>query len=285
MHPAVGDPPNHRSLVQGYSHMKIRYSRSIVIITLSLSVAACGSAAVNQTLKPYRERVKLDSADAQAYYELGSAAISVGRYKEARRAFKRCLELDDTHINAYMKLAQSHLVLEEGHLAFGCYRRVLELDSMHVDANEQLGYLNLNQIILFESGSYFAEVKEGKEINSEQQRILNLTEMKYEEFLQLYPETEQIFLRLTRLEPGNAAHWCGLGAIRNQRETYEESIAAYNQALRLNPKQVAEVPLNEAIYRASMGRSKWMPPDPRFLIYQALIMQLLDMPEPPPGPQ
>lgn len=252
-------------------------------LILALSLTDCGSTAVRHSMKPYRENVKAQPTNAMAYYDLGAAALAVRRYKEARRAFVKCIKLDPENTGAHMKLAQSLEQLEKSNEAAECYRRVVEIDSTHIEGNERLGYWNINMIIRFEMGSYYGKLIRDRPINLEQQRILNLTDMKYEEFLALYPETEEIWERLTRLESRNPLHWCGLGMIKNQCEDFEGSISAYRRALGLNPQYFSNRLLDDAIYSASLAHTKWIPPDPRPAIFLQMLMQLMDLPEPPPS--
>ncbi|GEM_PF-2829504 len=114
--------------------------------------------------------------------------------------------------------------------------------------------------------------------------MLNLNDMTHEEFLVIYAETEAAWRRLTQREPDNPLPWCGLGAIRNQRENFEGSMYAYNTALTKNPMFLNDRQVDQAIYQSSRAGRKWTPPDPTFLLNALFLQAFIEMIEGQPPP-
>lgn len=233
--------------------------KSLILLSVTAMLSACGGSVANKTLRPYHEAVKADPQNTDAYYDLGAAALTMDNYKEARKALSRCIELDPGHLEAKIQLARALDNLDEYIEASRCLLEVSEADSTHIVVNEKMGKRNLNLILSFEIISGYEKPPLGSELNPSQKRLLNSTGLRLRDYLELYPDTEAIFLRLTRLEPNNPDNWCGLGAIRHQLEDFDGSVQAYRKAQDVYPDCMANSIAHSTMFQYSRMKEKCIP--------------------------
>jgi tetratricopeptide (TPR) repeat protein len=244
-------------------HSRLHSPTPIPFFLLLLIVAGCAGSATSRTLAPYRQAAKDRPDDARAHYDLGSAALNVERYAEARKAFLRCLDLTPDDLEARFKLVKSLDGLDRRGEVLPGLRAILEIDSTHIGVNEMLADRCYGIILTFEMIGQSEPPHRGQVMNARQKVLLNQFDIQHDQFPALCREAAATYERLCRLDPEEPRYWCGLGAVRNQQEDFRGAEKAYYTAQRLDPKYLQDDILNNTIFAYSRGNRKFVPPEPR----------------------
>ena len=77
----------------------------------------------------FKNIIKADSDNPEAYRHLGLAYFNIGRYSDALESWNRCLDLDPTHHQTWWNLGQLHEILHNPKKAYHAYSKAESMAS------------------------------------------------------------------------------------------------------------------------------------------------------------
>ena len=233
--------------------------RLLTAAALTVTLTACGSALVRETLQPYRLAVKADPQSPRAHYDLGAAALAVDRPKEARKCFRRCLELDPEYLEAHLKLATAEETLGNMFESNDCYKRALEIDPDCVEPKIGLAENYLGMAIYFEYLGSIPLIGASGDLSYLQVSQLDAWHMTRDDMVSAYGETLEFWKELVQVEPENPEFWANLGVIANLTMNFEGSMTAFNRVVQLDKEFFVERTMHRQVMDASGMGQRWIP--------------------------
>ena len=210
--------------------------------------------AVDDAIKAYNKAIKADRGFGWAYCNLGIAYLHLRKFAEAVLLLQKSLELLQTareQAVAWNELGNLYRCLNDYHNAAEAYRRADELDPEHAGVRDTVEYLHAepnagnaqvwNQLgdSFFKASAYpeaadcYRKAAELEPHNggSFSNLALCLTlQSKFEEAVLVYLRSIELFQKDT----DKADAWNRLGNVYRRLNDYDNAIAAYQQAVKLN---------------------------------------------------
>jgi Flp pilus assembly protein TadD len=182
----------------------------------------------------HREALRLDPNYALAYNGLGITLYYQGRYEEAEAAYREALRLDPDYASAYNNLGA--LLGEQGQFeeAERVLRTALRLDPSDVITQNNLGNVLAEQGRLEEAEAAYREaLRLDPEYAWAHNGLGNALWL-----LDRPGEAEAAYREALRLDPDFAFAYSNLGYLYQSQGRYDEAIALYEQALAIDPNDV-----------------------------------------------
>jgi tetratricopeptide (TPR) repeat protein len=193
--------------------------------------------------------VRRPSADADAWYELGSAALEAGDLDQARDAFARVIEQSPQHPGANRALAQTLTQLGDSVGSIRYWRRVVELTG-----SEDLEALTSLAIALSTDGQHhdaiklLTDVARRRDVVSGAHSDLGMALLEARRF----DEAFAAFSRARDLDPESAQAHCGLGLVFQQQGRWWESAESFKRTEALMPDSPVG-PMNLGVVLETLG--------------------------------
>jgi tetratricopeptide (TPR) repeat protein len=180
--------------------------------------------------------VKLAPENGPAHFLLARVFRKRGMEDAARVETERFSALTGAHSSPETPLQESRSLLEQGKLpeAEQTVRRYLEIHKNSADAHFLLGY------VLFKeenAKSSLAEYTEGAKYRAPTAADLEVVASDYV-LLKDYPDADKWFSKAVEWNPKDALGWFYLGRTKYNENRFEEAIAAFEQCLKLEPRNV-----------------------------------------------
>jgi|GEM_PF-3522870 tetratricopeptide (TPR) repeat protein len=144
---------------------------------------------------------KIARERSEDFFLTGMQEFNKGDFKDAWKAFTRAVEEDPKDYRSYFFLGQTHEKMRDLEQAVNAYEKALEVRSHYLPAHEALGIV------------YY------------QQKNFSKAERHLREAEKLGSKSAEVFYYL--------------GEIEQRKDDCEKAVAAYEQALKLNPDYVA----------------------------------------------
>ncbi len=93
----------------------------------------------------YKEAVKVDPKNANAWIGLGNTLMDAGKFKDAIEAYGKALEIQPGNVNVRVDMGTCFRRAGKPDIAVAAYRKALEIEPNHVNAN-----LNLGVVLLYD---------------------------------------------------------------------------------------------------------------------------------------
>jgi tetratricopeptide (TPR) repeat protein len=193
--------------------------------------------------------VRRPAGDAEAWYELGSAAMEAGDLDQARDAFGRVVEQSPQHLLANRALAQVLSELGDSQGAIRYWRRVVELGG-----SDDLESLTALGIALSTDGQHpeavriLTEVSRRRNVVSGAHADLGMALLS----ARLLDEAFAAFSRARDLDPESAQAHCGLGLVYQQQQRWWEAAESFRKTEQLAPDSPVG-PMNLGVVLETLG--------------------------------
>jgi tetratricopeptide (TPR) repeat protein len=165
----------------------------------NLGLALAGAGRAQEAAAEFRQTLALQPRHAFAHFELGKAAFLAGQWREAIRAFEAALVADPRFVDARANLARAHVRLDQPQEALAHYRRALADEPGATDLRQELVAL------LIRTGR---------------------------------GGDEALLREALRWDERNIGAWFALGNLLARQQRFDEAMASYQGALRLEPAYV-----------------------------------------------
>jgi len=193
----------------------------------------------------FRQVIRINPQDANAYYNLGVVLYHQGKLEEAITNFRQAIQLDPKYANAYNNLGAA--LSDQGKLdeAIANYRQAIQLDPKYALAYTNLGNALSDQGKLDEA---IASYRQAIQLNPKyamaynnlgnalrNQGKLDEAIASYRQAIQLNPKYAMVYnnLGLALYDQGKLEN---LGFVLADQGKLDEAIASYRQAIQLDPK-------------------------------------------------
>jgi tetratricopeptide (TPR) repeat protein len=152
---------------------------------------------VNEAIDAFKQAIRIDPEFADVYYNLGVAYDQLGRWSEAVPVYKQAIQLEPDYFKAYVNLGLAYTKL-------GAYQEGIETlkRAIRINSNDALAYFNLG----------WSYEKLGRNL----------------EAINAYKET-------IRINPDDADAYINLGNVYFDLGRYNEALDTYKQAIVINP--------------------------------------------------
>lgn len=211
------------------NHLK-RYSEAIVCLDRALA------------LDPIPDIAWSDQPIAGLWCNKAIALTGLNRYDEALSCYERSLQIDSRLVDAYLLKGNLLTALKRHEEALAAYEGAIRINPQYGDAWFNKGVVLLNgcgrhneALACFEQGKKLGHPKAAQGVSLCQQRLSQ------QEGLPASTASPEAFLRQ------------GLSALKAQH--WEEALAAFEDALRLNP-QLEDAWVNKAAALGTLGRNE-----------------------------
>lgn len=184
----------------------------------------------NAAESAYRRAARLDPGNFAAQFGHGQALQSLKRFADAVQAYLRALTINPDSVPANMNVARAYLELDRSDLARPFAEKAVQLAPDNGDARVTLAGIYDNLGMLSQSIDTYRVAMEL--IEPSPSIILNLVNVLSE--ADRFREAIDAARTLNRIEP-NANAYERLGRAHFKLREYDESIAAYRQAVELDP--------------------------------------------------
>jgi len=150
-----------------------------------------------EAIEAFKQAIILESNNAIAYYNLGTAYGNLNRHQEAIEAYKQALNINPNLAEAYCNLGNAYGRLNRHQEAIEAYKQALNINPNLAEAYYNLGtaYGNLNR----------------------------------------NQEAVEAYKQCIRIDPDIAMAYCNLGVVYSDLGYHQEAVEAYKQALNINP--------------------------------------------------
>jgi tetratricopeptide (TPR) repeat protein len=153
---------------------------------------------VDQSIKCYREGIKIYPRDAKAWYNLGILYRKKGYLKESIKSYRKALKIDGNYALAWFNLAIAYRFSGEMEKAIECYEKAIEINPEFADAWHTLGSEDMKR-------------------------------------LEAELEIEQMRRKLEN-NPNDAKTWYNLSFLYMRSGKISEAIESYEKAIGIDPK-------------------------------------------------
>jgi tetratricopeptide (TPR) repeat protein len=157
-----------------------------------------------------------ENATAQEHYNMGEQAYEQGKYQDAIAFYQNAIKLNPNFLEAYQKLADSLEKLGEWQAAATYYRQILQLKSNTTTTPA-----------LTPNNNVVANLQNPEE--EEQKLLFPSGDDKIDENINRY-------LMALEVQPDSAELHADLGSLYAQKQQWQEAIAYYKKAIKINPK-------------------------------------------------
>jgi tetratricopeptide (TPR) repeat protein len=193
--------------------------------------------------------VRRPAGDADAWYELGSAAMEAGDLDQARDAFARIVEQTPQHAGANRALAQVLGELGDNQGAIRYWRRAVELSgSDDLEALTALGIALSTDGQHPEAIRYLTDVARRRAIVGGAHADLGMALLEARRL----DEAFAAFARARDLDPESAQAHCGLGLVYQQQQRWWEAAESFRRTEQLAPDSPVG-PMNLGVVLETLG--------------------------------
>lgn len=210
--------------------------------------------AYEKAIHAYNKALTLDRSFGWAYCNLGIAYLALERYAESVALLQKSIELlktDQERAVAWNGLGNLYRSLNDYHNAVAAYQKADELDPGHAGIRDETGHFNLQSNtedagawmelgdLFFKSNAYrqaatcFQKAVDLEPFNGAAYSNLALSlsyQAKFTEAVPLYLKS----IELLRDDKEKAVSWNRLGNVYRRLNDYDNAIAAYQNAVKLN---------------------------------------------------
>jgi tetratricopeptide (TPR) repeat protein len=210
--------------------------------------------AFEEAIRAYNKAIQFDRSFGWSYTNLGIAYLHLGKYAEAILLLQKSLELlesDKERAIAWNELGNLYRSLNDYHNAVAAYQRADELDPDHAGRRDTVEYLHIEQTAgdarvwcdlgdaFFKAGSHaeaadcYSKAAELEPLNGWAFSNLALSlsmQSKFEEAITYYLKSIELF----KSDKEKADAWNRLGNVYRRLDDYENAMAAYQNAVKLN---------------------------------------------------
>ena len=170
------------------------------------------------------------------YTDLGTNYYERKEYEEARAAYKKAVELEPKNAVYHNKLGDMHYELEEYGDARAAFLKAVELEPKNAVYHANLGAAHYK---LKEYGDARAAYKKAAELEPKN-AVYHANLANTHHILKEYHKAYDTYRKATELDPKNAIYYNNMGAAADNIAGWtEEALAAYQQAINLNPHELA----------------------------------------------
>ena len=179
-----------------------------------------------------RRVVKAVPALEAAWRAYGDVLVDLEKYPDAKLAYERARLADPHHRR--IEEATAAFVADDRKTAEEIFRGILKADATHVAALCGHAALALAAANTVDSERLLRHALKQTEHMPLVQRCLSHTLLAAGRL----PEAETAIRKLLQIEPENPQNWVALGTVYTRMLRQEDALGAYEEAARLNPKQV-----------------------------------------------
>jgi tetratricopeptide (TPR) repeat protein len=183
-----------------------------------------------------RKAVALVPENAPLHFLLAQALRKSGMEEQARAETERYNTLTGAHSSPDTPLAEARSLLDLGKLdqAEQVTRRYLELHKSSADGHYLLGYILFKRQ---DAKSSLAEYTEGARYRKPGAADLEAVAGDYV-LLKDYPDADKWFTKAVEWNPKDSLGWYYLGRTKYNENRFEEAVDAFEQCLKLDPRNV-----------------------------------------------
>ena len=185
----------------------------------------------DEAITCYKKVIELNPNFAGAYYNLGDLLQETGRFDEAIPCYKRAIELNPAFVWAYNNLGNAYVAKKQPDEALFYYRKALELDPNFVQAYINLGNVVRGKWQLDDATTYYQEALRVNQNCAEAYNNLGYICMLKEQF----DEAISCFRQALRIRPQFAEAQNNLGYAFFQKGRFDEAIISYQKAIQFAP--------------------------------------------------
>jgi len=216
----------------------------------------------------YRNAIKLNSNDSNAYKELGKLLCVEKRYREAEEMYRKAIVINPSDGNAYLELGKLLNVEKRYREAEAMCRKAIKINS-----NDDNAYIELGKLLRAVKGYSEAETIFLKLLNNNHQNEAALRELlKTYEKEKKYMEMEN--LSLTAIESNPQLDWVyqtmGDLYMVSQKSKIGEAEALYLKVLASNPRSGGTYKQLSYVYRRE---KKYDKSDEKYKKYLQIILE------------
>ncbi len=199
--------------------------------SLAQAVAFHRAGQLRQAEQIYRQVLRADPRNADAWHLLGVVAAQVNQHEAAIEHIRRAIDLNPNATAFHANLGAAYQKLKRFDEAAACYRRALELNPNNAEAHNNLGVAFQSQGDLLAAEACFRRALTHKADYAES--LSNLGTV-----LQALGKPAEALAaqqRAAHLKPGYAEAHHGIGAALQAQGRLDEALACYRRALELKP--------------------------------------------------
>jgi tetratricopeptide (TPR) repeat protein len=237
---------------------------------LDLGALLAGNGKADEAVQYLREAVRMDGGDARAHQELGKAYLALNRFAEAQAELEKAAGIAPENAPVHFLLAEAYKkggLADKARAEAGRYaaltgahsapdsplaearslvglgrsgeaesvvRRYLEAHKNSADAHYLLGYILFKKQ---DARASLAEYTEGAKSRTPSPADLEAVAADYV-LLKDYPDADKWFTKAVEWNPADALGWYYLGRTKYNENRFEEAIHAFEQCLKLEPRNV-----------------------------------------------
>ncbi|MGD1085937.1 MAG: tetratricopeptide repeat protein [Verrucomicrobiota bacterium] len=205
---------------------------------MNLGVALAKSGRPQEAIAQYRKALELKPGAEEAHVDLGLTLLSLGRVEAAIAEFRRALEIRPNFDQALCDLGNAFLVKPDLAQAIGQYQKALEINPNYLEARRNLGRALLRKGDFDAALACFEKIEKNTAASADPMgkwwTLGNdlLKEKNLEEAIVCYRQ-------VLKINAGSASLWANLGLASFQNGEIKQAIDAWQQALQINPDQIA----------------------------------------------
>jgi tetratricopeptide (TPR) repeat protein len=191
--------------------------------------------------RAFREAVRAEAANAEAWFLLGNLAQDRGNPGEAEECLRRSVAIDPRRAEAHNSLGIVYARRQERERALACFQRAIEARPDFVHAHNNAANI-AKELGRFDEA--LSRYREALRIQPDFADVLN----NLGDLLRIrgqLEESETCCRKAVRLKPDHADSHNNLGAVFAARQRFEEAAAEFREAVRLKPGLV--------VARANLG--------------------------------
>jgi len=182
-------------------------------------------------LLAYRESIKIDSKDPNAWENAGSTLLNLQRPAEALEAYQKVVQIKPDYVNGWLGVSYSYLQSKNYTEAIRYFKKTLDMDALNADAWLGLG------------DSYYALDRHLEAVESYKMSV-SLDQKKFGAWVNLgwtliilkrYPEAIEASTQAVKLMPDDSNAWNNLGLAYFGKKDYANSVNSYKKAIELDP--------------------------------------------------
>lgn len=172
-----------------------------------------------EAIECYENAIKQKPDDWEIYCDWGEALTNLQDWQEAVKAYKKAIQFNPTSAELYSSLAETFAKLEEWDEAIICWQKCLEINPNAVRVYRKLGDMFLQKVA------------------GDRDELIDIYRKKIEE----NPDSVDTYYAALEIEPDNPRLYAGLANVLTNKGDLETAIAAYKQALELQPNSIKTV--------------------------------------------
>jgi tetratricopeptide (TPR) repeat protein len=189
----------------------------------------------DEAIKEFREAIALGLEGGHLHFHFANNLQYIGRLDEAIKEYRTAIDRDPPHSAHHSNLGMALLKLKRPDEAIAEFQKALALDPKSAHAHYSLGEARAAKGQWSEAAAAYGDALRVAPNNPTAMNHLawiwaNCPETK----LRNVPEAIRLAQKVTQLDPKEGAFWNTLGVARYRAGEWQESVAAFEQSMRLH---------------------------------------------------